>query len=119
MIIFVNKIEEAIEMERYLQFKLPDCVCNGNQASAIIQSITSNLDTNTRTRVMEDLRYGNAQICIYTEYAGMCINISDIMRVVQFKIPDFIALPELHQQLGRVKRDKSCATIVMVCVHPS
>ncbi len=43
---------------------------------------------------MEDLRYGNAQICICTEYTGMSINIPDIMRVVQFKIPDFIALSE-------------------------
>ncbi len=62
--IFVNKIEDAIERERYLRSRLPDCVPNRNQASVVIQSITSNLDANTRTRVMEDLRHGNARICI-------------------------------------------------------
>ncbi len=47
------------------------------------------------------------------------INISDIMHVVQFKIPDFIALPELLQRLGRAGKDKSRAAIAMVFVHQS
>ncbi len=117
--IFVNKIEDAIEMERYLRSRLPDRVCNGNQASVVIQSITSNLDANTRTRVMEDFQHGNARIYICTECAGIGINILDIMRAVQFKIPNFIALPELLQRLGRAGRDKSRAAIAIVFVHPS
>ncbi len=36
MIIFINTIEDAIEMERYLRSKLPDCVHNGNQAFVVI-----------------------------------------------------------------------------------
>lgn len=93
--VFVDKIEDTIELNRYLQSKLPDCIRNGGQAFVIIQSIISNLDAHTRIRIMEDLQHGNAQICIYIECAGMSINISDIMRVAQFKIPNFIALPEL------------------------
>ncbi len=80
--VFVDKIEDAIRLERYLQSRLPNCVHNGKQTFVIIQSITSNLNANTRTRVMEDLRYRNAQICVCTKYAGMSINIPDIMRVV-------------------------------------
>ncbi len=110
MMIFVDKIEDVIEMERYLRSRLLDRVCNGNQASIVIQSITSYLDANTRTRVMEDLRYSNVRICICTECASMGINILDIMRAVQFKIPNFIALPELLQRLGRAGRDKSRAS---------
>ena len=49
----------------------------------------------------------------------MCINIFDIMRAVQFKIPDFIALAKLLQRLGQGGRDKSCAVIAIVFVHPS
>ncbi len=44
---------------------------------------------------MENLRHGNAQICICTECIGIGINIPDIMRMIQFKISDFITLPEL------------------------
>ncbi len=117
--IFVDKIEDAIRLERYLRSRLSDCVRNGKQAFVVIQSITSNLDANTRTRVMEDLWYGNARICVCTECAGMGINIHDIMRTVQFKIPDFIALPELLQRLCREGRDKSRITITIVFVHPS
>ena len=117
--VFVDKIEDAIELERYLQSRLPDCVRNGGQVSVIIESITSNLDTNTRIRIMEDLRNGNAQICICTECAGMGINIPDIMRAVQFKIPDFIALPELLQWLGRGGRDKFYTAIAIVFVSLS
>ena len=117
--VFVDKIKNAIELEKYLRSRLPNCVRNGNQVFVVIRSFTSNLDANTRTRVMEDLRHGNDQIYICTECAGMGINIPDIMRAVQFKIPDFIALPELLQRLGRGGRDKSCAAIAIVFVHPS
>ncbi len=49
----------------------------------------------------------------------MGINIPDIMRMVQFKISDFILLLELLQQLGWAGRDKSCTTIIMIFIHPS
>ena len=34
--VFVDKIEDAIELERYLRSRLPDCVRNGGRASVII-----------------------------------------------------------------------------------
>ena len=61
----------------------------------IIQSITFNLDINTRIKVIEDLWYNNTQIYICTEYASIDINILNIMYMIQFKIPDFIVLPKL------------------------
>lgn len=99
MMVFINKIEDVIKMEKCLRSRLPDHICNRNQASVIIQSITSNLDANTITKVIEDLCHNNAQICICIECIGMGINIPDIICMVQFKIPDFIALPELLQRL--------------------
>lgn len=49
----------------------------------------------------------------------MGINIPDIMHTVQFKIPNFIVLLELLQQLGWGGKDKSYTAIIMVFVHPS
>ena len=49
----------------------------------------------------------------------MGINIPDIMRAVQFKIPNFIALPELLQRLGRRGRDKSSTAMAIVFVSSS
>lgn len=68
---------------------------------------------------MEDHRYANARIYICTECAGMGINIFNIMCIIQFKIPDFIALSELFQRLSQEGRDKSCTVIAIVFVYPS
>ena len=119
IMVFVNKIEDAIRLEKYLRSRLPDCVRNKKQAFVIIQAITSNLDANIRTRAKENLWYRNTQICICIECAGMGINILDIMRAVQFKIPDFISLSELLQRLGQKGRDKSHALVTLVFIHPS
>lgn len=117
--VFVDKIGDTMRLEKYLQSRLGDCVRNGKQALVVIQSITSNLDANTRIRVIEDLRYGNAQICVCTKCAGMGINIPDIMRAIQFKIPDFITLSKFHQWFGRGGNNKSRTAIAIIFVHPS
>lgn len=57
--VFVDKIENAIKLEKYLYLRLPDCIRNGNQAFVVIRSFTSNLDTNIRIKVIENLRHGN------------------------------------------------------------
>lgn len=49
---------------------------------------------------MKDFRHGNVKIFVYTECAGMSINIPNIMRIIQFRIADFIALPELLEQFS-------------------
>lgn len=95
--IFLNKIEDIIEIKRYLQSRLLDCICNKNQASVVISSITFNLNANTRIKVIENLRYSNAWICIYIEYASIGINIPDIIHMIQFKILNFYILLELLQ----------------------
>ena len=68
---------------------------------------------------MKDLRHWNTQICACIQCVSMDINIPDIMRTVQFQIPDFIALLKLLQRLGQGGREKSRTAIAMVFVHPS
>ncbi len=70
--VFVDKIENTIRLERYLPFRLPNYICNKKQAFVIIQLITSNLDTNTKTKVMKDLGYKITRIYIYMK----CTSIS-------------------------------------------
>lgn len=75
-------------------------IYNGHRALIVIKSISLNLVAKTSARVIEDLLYENVQIYVYTEFASMIINIPDIMCIVQFQIPDYIALPELFYRLG-------------------
>lgn len=116
--VFVDKIDDAMKLEKFLRSKLPDRVQNGSKVFEVIRTFSSNLSASSRTKIMQDLRSGNTQICICTECAGMGINPPDIMRAVQSKIPDFIALPELLQRLGRGGRDVSRAAVAMVFVDP-
>ena len=82
-IVFVNKIKNIIRLERYLQSRLPYYVHNRKQAFVIImQLIISNLDANTKTRAMENFQYENTQTCICTEYAGININILNIIYMI-------------------------------------
>ena len=68
---------------------------------------------------MQNLQYEKAWIYICIKCADIDINILNIICTVQFKIPDFFALPELLQQYGQEEKDKVCAAIVMVFVYPS
>lgn len=68
---------------------------------------------------MEDLWYRNAKIYICIECVGMDINILDIIHIIQFKISNFIALPELLQQLGWEKRNKSHTAIASLFISLS
>lgn len=49
----------------------------------------------------------------------MCINFSDIIHIVQFKITNFIILLTLLQQLGQMERDISrlAFTIIFICFY--
>lgn len=80
--IFVHKIDDAMELRKYLRSRLPERIQNGNKASKVIRSFTSNLSASTRTKCMRDFRAGNTHICICTECAGMGINIPNVMRAV-------------------------------------
>lgn len=55
IMVFVNKIQDVIKLEKYLWSRLPDCICNRSWIYMVIQSITSNLDDNTRTKCIENL----------------------------------------------------------------
>ena len=68
-IVFVNKIEDAITVEKYLQSRLSERIRNRHRALVVIQLINSNLDANTRARVIGNLWYENDQICVWMEYA--------------------------------------------------
>lgn len=84
IMIFVDKIKDTIVVEKYLWSRLPEYICNTNQALVAIKLISSNLETKIRIRDIEHLLYENAQIYIDKKYADMYINISNIICMVQF-----------------------------------
>ncbi len=115
----VELIDYAIKIAKYLQSRLLELIRNdGKKAEVIIRTFSANFSTISRTKFLADLRSGDTQIWICTECAGIGINLFDIRRAVQFKISDYIMLPELVQRLGRGGRNVSSLAVALIFVDP-
>lgn len=95
--IFVDKIDDAIQMVEHLQSRLLEHIWREEHLNHIIHTFMAHLTTTSRTKFLADFRLGETRIWIYTECAGMGINVTDIRCAIQFKIPDYIMLPKLLQ----------------------
>ena len=81
-IIFVDKIDNAVEMAKYLQLKFPKQIWNKKDLEDIIYTFLTNFTITSRSRFLANLQSDNTQIWIYTECAGININLPDIYRAV-------------------------------------
>ena len=93
--IFVDKIDNAVQMAKYLRSRLPKRIWREKCPNHIIHIFTANLTTTSKTQFLADLCLGKTRIWIYTECTGMGINFPNIYCVIQFKISNYIMLPEL------------------------
>ncbi len=81
--IFVDLIDDAIKMAKYLRSRLPESIRNDKKkADVIIRTFSANLSITSRTKFLADLRSGDTRIWICTECAGMGINLPDIQRAI-------------------------------------
>ncbi len=117
IMIFVDLIDNAIKMAKYLRSRLLESIRNdGKKADVIIRTFSANLLTTSRTKFLVDLRSGDTRIWICTNCAGMGINFPDIRHIVQFMISDYIMLLELLQRLERGGRDVSSLAVALIFV---
>lgn len=88
--IFVDLIDDTINIAKYLRSRLPERIRNDKKAEDIIRTFLASLSTTSRTRFLADLRSGDTRIWICTKCAGMGINLPEIRRAIQFKISDYL-----------------------------
>ncbi len=117
IMIFVDKIDDAIQMAKHLQSRLSKHIRREERPNHIIRTFATNLTIISRTKFLVDLHSGETRIWICTECAGMGINIPHICHAIQFKISDYIMLPELFQRLERGGRNVSCLAIAIVFIE--
>lgn len=113
--IFVDNIDTAGQLELHLQGRLSPRL--QKKARLLIRTFSANLTVDTRSLFLDDFRNGNTRIWICTERAGMGLNLRDVEYVYQWKLSDFIMLPELVQRLGRAGRDVRINAIALVFVE--
>lgn len=117
IIIFVDLIDNAINIAKYLRSRLSERIWKDRKIEDIICTFSASFSIISRTRFLVDLQLGDTWIWICTEYAGMGINLHDIQRAIHFKISGYIMLPKLLQQLGWGRRDVFSLAVALVFVN--
>lgn len=91
--IFVDSIDEAQRIAAYLCTRL--LLRLQRREKEIIRTFLSNLEPSTRTDFLKNFWIGNTQIWICNECADMGLNLRDIARTVQWKIPEHCTVADL------------------------
>lgn len=114
--IFIDNVDEAIEVAMYLRTKLPGGP-HVDKAKLVIRSTSSYLEPSTRSKFLEDFRKGNTRILVCAECAVINLDIPDITRIVQWKIPKRLTFAVLIQRLGRAGMDALLPAVALVFVE--
>ena len=117
--IFVDSIDKAVQMTKYLRSRLSERIRTTSRPDEIIRTFSANLTAASRTRFLQDLRSGETRVWVCTECAGLGINLRDILRSFQWKVSKHLTLPDLLQRLGRAGRDPTLQAVAMVFVNTS
>lgn len=84
IIIFIDKIDDTIEIVKYLRSQFFERIKNKKYLKDIIYIFLTNFTIILRSRVLANLQLSNIQIWIYIEYTDMSINFFDIRHIIQF-----------------------------------
>lgn len=88
-------------------------------ACRLIREYHSALSSEGKERNMTDFRLGITRIFICTDAVGMGVDIPDVDRVIQWKIPEYLSISGLWQRIGRAARDAGRCGIGIVFFEPS
>lgn len=81
-IIFIDKIDNTIQMVKPLQSRLYKCIRRKRHPNHIIRTFTVNLIITSKTKFLADLCSSETRIQIGTECIDMDINLLDICRAI-------------------------------------
>ena len=97
--IFVSSVEKNRALVIYLQTLLPDKL--KNKGRNIIKSFLSILEATIKTDWLKNFFIGNTRIIICMDATGMEVDISDIKRVIQWKIINHSIFVTIFWQVKR------------------
>jgi Helicase conserved C-terminal domain len=112
-LIFVDSVVTArriaISLRKKLHYKLPSC----NQFNAI-RTYYSSIDQPMKQRTYELIKNGEARLIICTDSMSLGVDVSDIMRVIQWGVNEKLDLDTLVQRFGRAVRDQKLQGVGVV-----
>ncbi|KAF8595438.1 P-loop containing nucleoside triphosphate hydrolase protein, partial [Ceratobasidium sp. AG-I] len=110
--VYVDSKTEGYAVVAFLNALLPAQL----RYTGIIRPFNARHSTQYRTDAMHHFKLGNIRVLVCTDAAGMGCDISDIERVVQWRVTSFSAL---IQRWGRVAQSPTASGIAVLLVERS
>ena len=92
---------------------------NTGRAFSFIREYHSDISLPAKSRNMTDFRGDLTKIFICTDAVGMGVDIPDVERVIQWKVPEFLSLCGLWQRFGRAARHPSMQGLGIIYYEPA
>jgi hypothetical protein len=90
-----------------------------NEAQVVVSEYHSSLSAKALERNLQALREGVCRIMVSTEAVGMGLDVSDIERIVQWRVPPWLTVSGWWQRAGRAARDPSIDGVATIYYDPA
>ncbi|KAL7267476.1 hypothetical protein RUND412_009939, partial [Rhizina undulata] len=84
----------------------------------LICDYSAALSIERRKEVLQKFAKGQCRILVFTEAAGMGLDISDIVRVIQWNVPSLLNFSAWWQRAGRGGRSREVQAVAILFYNP-
>jgi hypothetical protein len=117
-LVFIDDRMACCALTTELINKFPERL-RGREAREIICEYHSTMSAQALERNLLALREGICRIMVCTDAVGMGLDVPDIERVVQWRVPQWMTLASWWQRAGRAARDPEYSGVAIIYYEPS
>jgi hypothetical protein len=117
-LVFIDDRMACCALTTELINKFPERL-RGSEAREVICEYHSTMSAQALERNLLALRDGICRIMVCTDAVGMGLDVPDIERVVQWRVPQWMTLASWWQRAGRAARDPEYSGAAIIYYEPS
>jgi superfamily II DNA or RNA helicase len=117
-LVFIDDKNACCTLTTLLINKFPEHL-RRSEARDVICEYHSTMSQKALDRNLQSLRDGTCRIMVCTDAVGMGLDVPDIERVIQWKVPPFLTVSGWWQRAGRAARNQQVAGIATIYYEPS
>jgi hypothetical protein len=91
----------------------------GSEAREVVCEYHSTMSAKALDRNLGALREGICRIMVCTEAVGMGLDVPDIERIIQWRVPQFLTLSSWWQRAGRAARNPEYSGVAIIYYEPN
>jgi hypothetical protein len=117
-LVFIDDKNACCTLTTLLINKFPEHL-RRSDAREVICEYHSTMSQKALNRNLQSLRDGICRIMVCTDAVGMGLDVPDIQRVLQWKVPQFLTVSGWWQRAGRAARNRQVEGIAIIYYEPS